>query len=77
MVNPHVWGKPESAVSLGSYEYSSDCGLGVRLYKDDDGHQVVAVTPKGVRQTVSVGMVAAVFSDRPPAVGKAIGSHSR
>ena len=61
MLNPHNYGAPERVVEVGSYEYRSEYGIDVRFYRDDENYQRVVVTPKGVRQHVTVGMVAVAF----------------
>ena len=66
MLNPHMWGAPELVVEVGSYEYQSGHGIGVRFYRDGGGHQRVVVTPEGVGQRVTVGMVAIAFTKSKP-----------
>lgn len=64
MLNPHMWGAPERVVEVGSYEYQGGHGIGVRFYRDGEGHQRVVVTPEGVGQRVTVGMVAIAFRSK-------------
>ena len=64
MLNPHMWGAPERVVEVGSYEYRGEYGIDVRFYRDDENYQRVVATPKGVRQRVTVGMVAIAFRSK-------------
>lgn len=56
LVNPHGFALPQKYVLIGSYVFKDSNGLDWAFYIDDT-QPVLAVAPRGVSQTVNVGLL--------------------